>query len=248
VIKPLIIGHRGAPDKAPENTESAFQAAIDAGAAIIETDVRLTGDGHIVVAHDPDFSGLGGPLKPIIRSTRSEIEQLTLKDPDGRTEKPLFMDDALTRFPDIAFSVDIKDSGTAAVTAWTDLIRRSGAENRCRTASFRDRTLRIYRRMNPGAPISVARFGVAWLLFTTLLGYPRPPGKDEGVLQLPERAGPVHIITPERILRWQKCGWKVQVWTIDDESEMRRFIRWGIDGIITNRPSLLKGILDTSFS
>ncbi len=102
--------------------------------------------------------------------------------------------------------------------------------------------------MNPGAPISVARFGVAWLLFTTFLGYPRPPGSEEGVLQVPERAGPINIITPERILRWQKCGWKVQVWTIDNEYEMRRFIQMGIDGIITNRPSLLKGILDTSFS
>ena len=63
-MKPLLIGHRGAPDQAPENTASAFKAAIDAGALIIETDVRLSKDGFIVVAHDIDFSGLGGPAVP----------------------------------------------------------------------------------------------------------------------------------------------------------------------------------------
>ena len=243
--KPLIIGHRGAPDKAPENTESSFRAALEAGTAIIETDVRLTADGHIVVSHDPDFSGLGGPVKPIIRSTRSELEAVILNSESGKVVKPLFMDDALRLFPDTFFNIDLKDSGKAIVRAWTDLLSSSGSHRRCRTASFRDRTLRIFQRMNPGAPVSVARFGVAWLLLTTLMGRPRSPRKREGVLQLPERAGPLRILTPGRIAGWQERGWKVQVWTVDNEEDMRRFIRWGIDGIITNRPSLLKVVLNT---
>lgn len=242
-MKPLIIGHRGAPDQAPENTASAFKAAIDAGASIIETDVRLTKDGFIVVAHDVDFSGLGGPAVPIVSCNREEIESYVLKDESGRTDKPLFMDEALRQFPDTRFSVDLKDPGSAIVKAWNALVIQSGAGQRCRTASFRDRTLRIYRRLNPDASISVARFGVIWLLITTVLGKPRLPKKTEGVLQLPERAGMLRILTPGRIARWQQCGWKVQVWTIDNEDDMRRFIEWGIDGIITNRPLILKELL-----
>ena len=243
--RPLIIGHRGAPYKAPENTESSFREALEAGAAIIETDVRLTADGHIVISHDHDFSGLGGPVKPIIRSTRSELEAVVLYNESGRAEKPLFMDDALRLFPDTSFCIDLKDSGKAIIRAWTDLLSGSGSQQRCRTASFRDRTLRVFRRMNPGAPISVARFGVAWLLLTTLLGRPRSPEDREGVLQLPEFAGSIRILTPGRIAAWQEKGWKVQVWTVDNEEDMRRFVRWGIDGIVTNRPSLLNAVLNT---
>jgi glycerophosphoryl diester phosphodiesterase len=248
VRKPLIIGHRGAPDQAPENTGSAFRAAVETGVSIIETDVRITSDGHIVVAHDVDFSRLGGPSIPIRKCLRRELESIVLTDAAGRTDKPLFMDDALRFFPDVSFSVDLKDPGPAVVRAWSELIRETGAEQRCRTASFRDRTLRIFRRLNPGAPISVARLGVLRLLISTILGVPRKPGPGEGVLQVPERSGFLRILTPRRIALWQKFGWKVQVWTIDRENDMRRFIEWGIDGIITNQPSLLREVLEkTSF-
>ena len=155
------------------------------------------------------------------------------------------MDAALRLFPDTSFSVDLKDNRSAIVKAWNTLLIESGAGQRCRTASFRDRTLRIFRRLNPDAAISVARFGVIWLLITSVLGRPRPPKKTEGVLQVPERAGLLRILTPERIFKWQQIGWKVQVWTIDNEDDMRRFIDWGIDGIITNRSLLLKEVLET---
>lgn len=245
--KPLIIGHRGAPDQAPENTASAFKAAIDAGASIIETDVRLTKDGFIVVAHDSDFSSLGGPGIPIRSCNRDELESYVLVDGNGRTDRPLFMDEALRLFPDTSFSIDLKDPGAAIVKAWNTLVIEHGAGQRCRTASFRDRTLRIYRRLNPDAAISVARFGVLRLLISTVLGIPRRPKKNETVLQLPERAGLLRVLSPRRIAQWQKWGWKVQVWTIDNEDDMRRFIEWGIDGIITNRPLLLKEVITTSF-
>lgn len=243
---PLIIGHRGAPYQAVENTEAAFQAALETGAGIIETDVRLTADGHLVIAHDPDYSRLGGPVKPIIDCSRDELEKIVLKGISGNVSNPLFMEQALQLFPRAAFSVDLKDPGPAVVKVWTELLQKSGASSRCRTASFRDRTLKLFHRLNPDAPISIGRFGAAWLLFTTVLGCPRRPKSWEGVLQLPERAGPIRVLTPKRISLWQTRGWKVQVWTVDNKEDMRRFVRWGIDGIITNRPSLLLEVMKPS--
>ncbi|MCK5736019.1 MAG: hypothetical protein KAH21_06045, partial [Spirochaetaceae bacterium] len=238
-----IIGHRGAPERAIENTESSFRAALEAGASIIETDVRLCADGAIVISHDRDFARFGGPSKAISRSRKSDLEKIELKDAEGRIEKPFFLDDALRKFPDSRFSIDLKDSGSDIVRAWSDLMKSSCSGNRCRTASFRDRTLRLFRHENPGAQVSIARLSVAWLLLSTLFGYPKKPGSGEGVLQLPEFYGPLRILSHRRILRWQKIGWKVQVWTVDEEVDMRRFVRWGIDGIITNKPFLLKNIL-----
>ncbi len=240
---PLVIGHRGAPDRAVENTEKSFRAALEAGVDIVETDVRLTSDGFIVISHDPDFSRLGGPARPVSQCTRSELERVVLRDEEGRTGKPLFMDDALRLFPETSYSVDLKDSGSEIVRVWSELLHSSGAQKRCRTASFNDRTLKLFKRENPGIPVSLARYGVLWLLLSTILGFPRPPGAGEGILHLPERAGIFRILTPGRIARWQKAGWKIHVWTIDEEKDMRRFAEWGIDGIITNNPFLLKKVL-----
>jgi len=245
VKAPLIVGHRGAPERAVENTRSSFIAALEAGASIIETDIRLTADNALVISHDPDFSRFGGPSVPISGSTRLELEQIVLRDGIGNSEKPYFMDDALRDFPAVEFSVDLKDPGPEIVHVWSELLRDRSISERCITASFRDRTLRIFRGLNPGTAVSMARFAVIHLLVRTFCGCPVSPGYGEGVLQLPERAGPLQILTPRRISRWQKAGWEVHVWTVDDEREMRRFAEWGIDGIITNKPFLLKKVLSS---
>ena len=245
---PVVIGHRGAPEKAVENTEESFRAALEAGAEIIETDVRISVDSHVVVAHDADFSRLGGPRIPIIRCTRDEIERFELEGTDGRTVRPLFMDRVLESFPRASFNVDLKDPGPVSVPPWVVLLRRMSAFDRCRTASFSDRTLRLFRSALPEAPVSVARLGVAFLLLEARLGRTRPPGPTEGVLQLPERAGPLRVVAPRTLDAWHRSGWKIHVWTVDNEEDMRRLIAWGVDGIITNRPSLLKRTIDSASS
>jgi len=242
---PLIIGHRGAPERAVENTRASFLAAVEAGASIIETDVRLTLDNHLVISHDSDFSRLGGPKIPISRSTRYELEQILLQDGMGNSEKVYFMDEALRDFPSVGFSVDLKDPGPEIVRVWSEILRRCSRPERCITASFRNRTIRIFRKTNPGAAVSAARVTVLRLLIRTFCGCPSGPGPGEGVLQLPERAGSLRILTSRRIERWQEAGWKVNVWTVDDPEDMKRFAEWGIDGIISNKPFLLKNILSS---
>ena len=240
---PLIIGHRGAPERAVENTEASIRAALHEGALLIETDVRLTADFHIVLSHDPDFSRLGGPSTPIRRMRRSEILQIRLSGGPGPHQAPLFMDQALRLFPRARFNVDLKDPGLALVAAWCRLLEESGAAQRCRTASFHDRSLRLYRRLRPGAALSAARFRVITILLCTLIGLPCRPRSGEGVLQIPEKRGIFRLITPRRIRRWHRWGWQVHAWTIDTESDMKRLTAWGLDGIITNRPSLLRQVL-----
>lgn len=240
---PLIIGHRGAPERAVENTEASIRAALNEGALLIETDVRLTADGCIVLSHDPDFSRLGGPSTPIRRMPSAEIRKIRLTGGPGSDQAPLFMDHALRLFPRARFNVDLKDPGPALVAAWCRLLEESGAAHRCRTASFHDRSLRLYRRLRPGAALSAARFRVITILLCTLMRLPCRPRSGEGVLQIPEKRGIFRLITPRRLHCWHRWGWKVHAWTIDTESDMKRLASWGLDGIITNRPSLLRRIL-----
>lgn len=63
--RPLVIAHRGASASAPENTRAAFEAAIALGAFAIETDLRLTRDGHLVCHHDADLRRIADIALPI---------------------------------------------------------------------------------------------------------------------------------------------------------------------------------------
>lgn len=63
-IKPFsIVGHRGAAGRLPENTLRAFQFAIEAGADVVECDVRRTKDGKLILLHDKDFKRVAGVRK-----------------------------------------------------------------------------------------------------------------------------------------------------------------------------------------
>ena len=61
-------------------------------------------------------------------------------------------------------------------------------------------------------------------------------------MQLPERSGNIRVVTPRRIKLWQNAGWTVQLWTVDNEDDMRRLANWGVDGIITNRADLFREV------
>ena len=68
---------------------------------------------------------------------------------------------------------------------------------------------------------------------------------DAGVYQVPERNGLVRIVSPRFIRDAHMAGLKVQVWTVDDERDMRRLLDWGVDGLISNRPDLAVRVRDT---
>jgi len=243
--KTFIIGHRGAPEFAVENTESSFRAALAVGVDAIETDLRLSSDGHLLVAHDADFSRLGGPPKPIAQCTKSELTKITLRDGSDRIEKPLFMEDALNMFPNTRFSVHLKDTNKDIVHAWVSLLTKTKSVTRCVTASFRNRTINLFSKMSVNAPVSAPCFGVVAIVLLSYLGIILRPKKNKKTLQVPERAGPIRVLTEKRIRKLQKRGWEIYAWTVDNEEDMHRLIGWGVDGIITNRPSLLRKLLES---
>src|SRR3954469_5254808 len=100
VMKPLLLGHRGARKYAPENTLPALQLALDHGCDGFEFDVRMTADMHAVFCHDPKFL-----RKVISDARRSELDVPTLED-------------VVTRFAARAFlNIELKVSGTESCTA-----------------------------------------------------------------------------------------------------------------------------------
>ena len=76
--KTLIIGHRGAPHHAPENTLKSFKKALQHGVDMIELDVHLTKDKKLIVMHDPDLSRMCDIDKEIKKHTLEEIKKITI--------------------------------------------------------------------------------------------------------------------------------------------------------------------------
>ncbi len=116
------ISHRGLREKYPENTAAAFQAACDAGFEVLETDLRTTRDGHIVLFHDPSLKRMLGREDQISSLTRSQLEALHY--PSG--EKILFLEEFVRLFTERQWTFDIKpDHADAMRAAFAQFLNRS---------------------------------------------------------------------------------------------------------------------------
>ena len=98
------ISHRGYCANALENTIDSFRAAVELGFKTIETDLRVSGDGELVLCHDPDSLRLGGTSVSIDKLSRDQLSRITLSG-GGRL---LFLDEFFSEFSHLNWVLDIK--------------------------------------------------------------------------------------------------------------------------------------------
>ncbi len=114
------ISHRGLHDVEVENTKAAFDAAIKNGFHILETDLRLTKDGHVVLCHDQDLKRLGGPEIPVGQLTREELSKIELKN----SAHLMFFDQFVDHYAAQQWVFDVKPESARAVSeylkAWAE--------------------------------------------------------------------------------------------------------------------------------
>lgn len=239
---PRNIAHRGLAIDAPENTLLAFLKALSAGATHLETDVHASEDGVAVISHDPDLTRLIGREVQVGQLTMPELRRIDL----GFGQSFVSLEETLNAFPEGRFNIDVKVE--AAVEPTIEAVRAAGATKRVLITSF-DESRR--RRTVAGLPgvassASVGRFvpaviaakaGVAPLVRRSLRGLV--------AVQVPERSGPLEIITPRVVAAMHAAGLEVHVWTVNDVATMERLLDLGVDGIVTDRCDLLKGLLDS---
>jgi glycerophosphoryl diester phosphodiesterase len=113
-LGPIWISHRGLKQRNIENSRGAFDAAVAAGFSWIETDLRLTVDGHVVLTHDEDLVRLCGERVVVAKSTRDVLERIVL--PGG--EKLMFLEEFIDRYAALNWVFDIKESTGHGVALW----------------------------------------------------------------------------------------------------------------------------------
>lgn len=236
--RPRIFAHRGLTTPSmhaagiAENSRAAIDAAVAAGCEFVETDCHLTRDGEVVLFHDTDLRRVAGDPRKIADVTLAELERIM----HGRGGV-ITLGAALEAYPHTRFNVDVK-ARAAAVPAGRIVAPHA---HRVLLTSFADR----YRALAMAAAgerrpaASPGQWGVIRILasLTTRLGTARAlRGLD--ALQIPERQGPVPVLTPRLLAAAHRHGVEVHVWTINDTERMRELVAMGVDGIVTDRADL----------
>jgi glycerophosphoryl diester phosphodiesterase len=230
-----VLAHRGLADGAPENTVLAFAQALAAGAVYLETDVHASADGVAVISHDPDLRRLAGRAVRVEQLTRAELAKIDLGEGQGYVT----LQEALEAFPDARFNIDVKSRAAADAAARAILEARASA--RVLVTSFDEATRRATISALGGAgavATSASQRGVIWALIGARLGLGflvRAALAGVDAVQVPERQGPLRVVTPRFIAAVRRAGVEVHVWTVNDEDDMRRLIGQGVDGIVTDR-------------
>jgi glycerophosphoryl diester phosphodiesterase len=252
---PWLVAHRGGSLLAPENTFAAFDRAAALGADAIETDVRLTRDGVVVVFHDDDTARLLGQPGTIEARTLAELQRLDPGQgftPDGgRTHPhrgaglavPTFAE-ALARYPAMRFIVDAKADDPKVARALVLTVTDAGALGRVCLGSFFDTQA---ERIGLLAP-DVARYFPQEAATCHVLaaragaeGDSCPTGFE--LASLPARLDEGVVVNADVVAHFHRLGIPVHVWTVDDEAEMRGLLALGVDGIVTDRPDVLARVL-----
>lgn len=235
---PIAIAHRGGallPENlGKENSLEAFANAVDLGFDYLETDLRTSKDGEVFAFHDPDLRRTLGAAVRFSSLTAEEVRDFRMAD----SARVASLGDLLAEFPDAVFNIDFKDD--AGIERGLAQIDRYDAAERVIIASFSHRRLARVRSLAPHLFTSASQAEVARMRFGRRL---HPSAPQPIALQVPVSYRGFPILTRRLIARAHRFGIQVHVWTIDDPREMHRLFDLGADGIITDRPDILKNVL-----
>jgi glycerophosphoryl diester phosphodiesterase len=267
----VAYAHQGGAKEGPSSTLFAIAQALAAGATAVELDVHATSDGEIVVCHDPTLDRTTEATGPIAERSAAEVTALDNAywfvpgedarhglAPDRYPLRGRAADDASLRvatlrsvlesFPGVVLNLDIKRTAPEVrpyEAELAQLLREYGRADDVIVASFHDRATDRFAELAPEIPTSAGRGAVT--RFTLALWARRRPDpviSRHAALQVPARALGIPVVTKRYIGEAHRLGLAVHVWTIDDEAEMERLVRLGVDGVISDRPSVLAGVLD----
>jgi glycerophosphoryl diester phosphodiesterase len=236
---PLIIAHRGFSARYPENTAAAFQAALDAGAQMIELDVTLTRDRRMIVIHDDTVDRTTNAKGRVIDYTLSELRQLDA----GSWFHPRFSEERLPALEEAvemitaraALNIEIKpeayepdEPDDAIEYQVADVIRTKGVSDRVLISSFDPRSLERIARMNEGFELGLLWEGRA----------------DAQTLALCRRLNVFswnpdwRNLEKEQAAMMGQAGIRTLTYTVNDRAVFEKLMDMGADGVFTDDPIL----------
>lgn len=221
----MIIGHRGAADVAPENTIEAMRAGIEAGANMLEFDIRLTKDDVAVVIHDPSLLRTHHRRGAIRQMTLAELKEKTKDQP-----VPTLREVLDTFFGKITLNIECKSkgSGAIAVELVKEYIKKESDWHHVLFSSFHIKELQAIRSLSKSAPLALLhtinplRFTAYDSLLLTAVGFFTPTATSVVIAAAKKR----------RLMTY--------VYMVNKPSQIARLEKRGVEAIVTNNPGLFK--------
>ncbi|AYC33428.1 glycerophosphodiester phosphodiesterase [Pseudomonas cavernae] len=234
-----IYGHRGAKGEAPENTLSSFQKCLEHGVRRCELDLHLSRDGELMVIHDSSLKRTTGHRGKVVEHDAAELAQYDARLGGPGWPQPCPIPRLAELFEQCPFEhwqLEVKSASreraARTVLAIQELVREYGITDRVTVTSSSREVLRALNELTPQlARGLVAEY--AWL-------DPIKVAQSYGCHLL---ALNWTLCTPERLLRAQKQGLHVSVWTVNEPALMRRLADFGADSLITDFPGLASATL-----
>jgi glycerophosphoryl diester phosphodiesterase len=265
----ISYAHQGGAWECPSSTLYAIRSALAAGATGIELDVHATSDGHLVVSHDPTVDRTTNGSGNLADLTLAEVRSLDNAywwapgadvspglDPGsypfrGRApDDPAFgvatLEQVLEEFPGVVLNLDIKQTSPTVAPyeeALAVMLKSFGRGDNVIVASFLDSATDTFSSFAPDIPTSAGTTAVA-AFFQAVRAGDEPLPMRHVALQVPAAYGELPLVDERFVEVAHREGLAVHVWTIEEEPEMQRLCDLGVDGIITDRPTALVGVLN----
>ncbi|WP_462328676.1 glycerophosphodiester phosphodiesterase family protein [Thiohalocapsa halophila] len=231
----LVTAHRGSSATAPENTLAALYQAISDGADFAEVDVQQTADGGLVLLHDQDLMRVAGSPLKVWQANLADLRRVDV----GRHAGSDYAGERITTLSEalqaagrrLALNIELKYHGheqdlAASVVAE---VRAAGCEGRCIITSLKQDGLAKVRELAPDIRIG--------LIVAAALGDARR--LDVDLLSMSQAQ-----VTPRVVRANRRAGLATHVWTVNREAAMARMLDHGVDNIITDRPKVLRELVD----
>lgn len=222
MVTPLVLGHRGAPGSAPENSLDSFRAALDQGADGVELDVRRSRDGALVLHHDAAL--VDGRL--VGETPRAQLP----------ANVPL-LEEALEVCAGAVVNVELKnipgepdfDAACGLADAVVDLLGARRGADQVIVSCFHLATIDRVKARSPRV-----RTGLL-----TLFDPPAAAGVELAVSRGHDAVHPHHAFVDAGLVRAATArGLEVNTWTVDEPDRIRELARLGVHGVVTNLPEV----------
>jgi glycerophosphoryl diester phosphodiesterase len=260
--RPLLLAHQGGELLAPTNTMAAFDLAHEIGGSdFFDIDVHMTKDGHLVGIHDETVDRTTDGHGRVDSYTLEELQKLdagySFQDLQGnycyrgKGVKILALEEIFSKYADRYYlHFEIKDTypkgGPSQIEEklWK-LVQKYHMEKRVIVASFQQKIVDRFNKLAGGQVVMGAgRAEIAQFVLAHKFHLPGFYRRRSQVLEIPTASSGFNLKDRRLIAGAHRLGMDVYYWTIDDPAEMRELIELGADGLFTNRPDLLKALLE----
>ena len=228
---------------APENTLAAFDFALAHNSDVLETDVRLSRDGTVMVTHDETLNRTTSGVGRVRDLTLTELKKLDAgcryKDLNGNPYQGdqlelLTLDELFEHYPGTGINIDIKDNDVQAAIALANVIERQAPSQWVNVGSFHASVVQQFRTFATGISTAATRQEVARLVFGNKPDAPLP----YQILQIPVSYWGIRLNRKPLIKKVQNAGAQIVYWTINDAKQIRLLLDRGANGVVTDRADI----------